>query len=104
MIQWGAPGWKFLHAVTFAYPRYPSERTKYRFFGFFKMLKYVLPCPKCRKEFAIESRNLTMKTMKDRDSLARWLVSVHNSVNRRLGKKRVPFSVVKYRYLGRHAR
>ena len=99
-MKWGRAGWKFLHAVTFAYPRYPSERTKYRFFGFFKMLKYVLPCNVCRKGFSIESKDLTMKTMKDRATLARWLVVVHNRVNKRIGKKTVPFSVVKYRYLG----
>jgi len=99
MVRWGRPGWKFLHAITFAYPKYPSEKTKYRFFGFFKMLKYVLPCPACRRGFALESGDLTMETMRSRETLARWLVAVHNRVNRRIGKKTVPFSVVKRIYV-----
>ena len=101
MVRWGRPGWKFLHAITFSYPKFPSERTKYRFFGFFKMLRYVLPCPACRKGFAMESRGFTMATMKNRDTLTRLLVEVHNRINRRLGKKTVPYSVVKFRYMSR---
>jgi hypothetical protein len=99
-LNWGRPGWTFLHAVTFAYPRFPSAKTKHRYLGFFKMLRYVLPCPTCRREFANETGKLTMKIFRDRRSLSKWLVSVHNKVNERLGKKKVPFTQVKIRYIG----
>ena len=41
-----------------------------------------------------------MKVFRDRKSLSRWLVDVHNRVNVRLGKKTVPFGAVKLRYIG----
>ena len=64
------------------------------------MLRYVLPCPACRREFSQESGKLTMKIFQSRRSLSKWLVDVHNRVNVRLGKKRVPFTNVKIRYIG----
>jgi mitochondrial FAD-linked sulfhydryl oxidase len=100
MINWGRPGWTFLHAVTFAYPRFPSYKTKHRYLGFFKFLRFVLPCPACRREFSVETRELGLHHFKNRRTLSKWLVKVHNNVNKRLGKRVVPFGQVKLRYLG----
>ena len=99
MINWGPPGWKFLHAVTFGYPTFPSTRTKKRYQAFFKMLAFVLPCPSCRREFAREP--VTIEHFRNRDTLSRWLVKVHNRVNERLGKPKVSYAVVRRRYLTR---
>lgn len=42
---------------------------------------------------------MTLDTVRDRDSLARWLYLLHNLVNERLGKVRVPtFERVRLRY------
>jgi hypothetical protein len=42
---------------------------------------------------------LTLATMRNRDSLARWLYCLYNLVNTRLGKKRNPsFARVRRRY------
>ena len=98
-VSWGPSGWKFLHSVTFAYPEQPTLVDKQRYLRFFKSLAYVLPCPSCRKEFAIVSRNLTISKLESQETLSRWLVAVHNSINKRLGKKVVPYNTVKRMYL-----
>jgi len=97
-LNWGRPGWTFLHAITFAYPRFPSQKTKRRYLGFFRFLRFVLPCPVCRREFS--TVDMGLKHFRDRATLAKWLVKVHNQVNQRLGKKKVPFGQVRLRYLG----
>jgi mitochondrial FAD-linked sulfhydryl oxidase len=97
-VQWGPSGWKFLHAITFAYPEKPTLLEKKRYLIFFKSLRHVLPCPVCSAEYARKTRTLSLKQMKDRDTLSRWLVKVHNQVNFKLGKRIVKYSTVKRIY------
>jgi hypothetical protein len=87
MSNWGPAGWKFLHAITRAYPDKPSEMTKKRYLTFFKSIQYVLPCPVCQIGFASESKDLKMSTLKNRQTLVKWLITVHNRINKKLGKK-----------------
>jgi FAD-linked sulfhydryl oxidase len=98
MFNWGRPGWKFLHAVTFAYPKNPDLKTKLRYRRFFKMLKYVLPCPLCRAHYAKLVQHLGIKHMKNTGTLSRWLVDVHNKINVKLGKKVFSYEEVKQMY------
>lgn len=85
--NWGPAGWKFLHTVTMAYPDNPSEVTKRRYLTFFKSIQHVLPCPVCQIGFADETKDLKIEKFKDRKTLVRWLVAVHNRINKKLGKK-----------------
>lgn len=98
-VNWGPAGWKFLHSVSFAYPEHPTLVDKQRYLRFFKTLAFVLPCPACRKEYSIVSRNLSMEKLANQETLSRWLVAVHNAVNKRLGKKIVSYNTVKKMYL-----
>ena len=98
-FNWGSHAWKFLHAVTFAYPDDPGKMTKIRYLTFFKLLRYVLPCSVCREGYSTDSHDLTLATMKNRDTLSRWLVTVHNRVNRRIGKKIQTYDMVVPKYL-----
>jgi len=98
-VNWGRPGWKFLHSVTFAYPEHPSLSTKFQYMKFFKSLQYVLPCPRCRREYTIAVRKLSLRQLQNTETLARWLVHVHNRVNVKLGKPVVPFEDVKKMYV-----
>jgi FAD-linked sulfhydryl oxidase len=98
MFNWGRPGWKFLHAVTFAYPSAPDLKTKLRYRRFFKTLKYVLPCPLCRAHYSKLVQGLTIGHMKNAGTLSRWLVDVHNKINVKLGKKTVSYDEVKQVY------
>ena len=99
MMNWGPSGWKFLHAITFAYPTVPTLKTKKRYMNFFRTLKYVLPCPLCSAEYAKNVKSLSLKNMRNKETLSRWLVGIHNRVNFKLGKKLYKYSTIKKNYI-----
>ena len=83
---WGPSGWKFLHAITFAYPHDPSSEKKRKMIDFFELIGDVLPCQKCR----IHWKNQLLEHPVDADSretLSKWLLARHNNVNTSNGKK-----------------
>jgi len=92
---WGPVFWKFAHAITFDYPEAePSTEDRERAQKFFAMLPWFLPCGVCGAHFIAtvrEKHPFTAATLQNRESLARWLVDVHNTVNRRLNKPEVSY-------------
>lgn len=81
---WGSHAWIFLHSVTMNYPDNPTPQDKREMKDFFNSLKYVLPCEKCAKNFQrnMAKYPLTDKILSSRDSLIKWLIDIHNMVNR----------------------
>jgi len=96
--NWGPAGWQFLHTITFAYPKNPTMKMKKRYLKFFKVLKYVLPCPVCCAGYAHNLKGLSLKHMRNTETLSRWLVGVHNQVNFKLGKKLKGYQEIKKMY------
>ena len=43
---WGPGAWKFLHSITFYYPKEPTSRDKEYHAKFFTSLQFVIPCEK----------------------------------------------------------
>ena len=77
--------------ISLNYPVKPSAADKNRYLEFFRSLQWVLPCRSCRESYGsiIERRGptrLTLDTMRDRESVARWLYHVHAAVSKRIGK------------------
>lgn len=84
---WGSHAWKFLHAVTFAYPENPSEAHKDAARHLFTSLKLLLPCGDCCSHYCMEfDKHHFEKHLQSRDLLSKWLVDFHNKVNKRLQK------------------
>lgn len=84
---WGPKAWIFLHSVTMHYPKNPSEQDKQMYFNFFKSLEKVLPCEKCAYNYAQNLQKLPLEpALENRDTLMRWLIGVHNEVNKEAGK------------------
>ncbi|BCS83409.1 putative FAD-linked sulfhydryl oxidase [Cotonvirus japonicus] len=85
---WGSAGWTFNHAVTFAYPIYPTAEDKRRYRNYFISLGDVLPCRYCResyKKFISTGKTaLTNEVLKNRDTLTKWFYDIHNAVNNKL--------------------
>jgi len=87
---WGPSAWTFLHAITFAYPKNPTEEDKLNYFIFFKLLAEVLPCNTCRQSYGQylqdpETR-LDMHALSGRAELAQWLYRLHQKINQKLGQ------------------
>ena len=85
---WGPSGWKFLHSVTFQYPIKPTVNDKAHYKEFFNSLKHTLPCEKCAHHYAAHLRKFPIDSaLETREKLVRWLINVHNEVNKSLGKR-----------------
>lgn len=85
---WGKCAWDFIHLITLGYPTNPTESDMYNYSQFIYDLQNVLPCSKCRANLRrhIQSLPLTYDSMKNRDSLVKWGIDLHNIVNHELGK------------------
>jgi len=88
--RWGPAAWDFLHTVSFHFPEQPTPRDRREYKAFFQSLGAVLPCEKCRAHY-VEYTNNHPIDLTGRGALARWLVGVHNAVNRRHGKREYSF-------------
>lgn len=85
---WGPSGWKFLHSVTFQYPIKPTVNDKAHYKEFFNSLKHTLPCEKCAYHYTAHLRKFPIDSaLETREKLVRWLINVHNEVNKSLGKR-----------------
>ena len=86
---WGPDFWRVAHSVTFLYPvSNPSENDKRVVTNFFTLLPFLLPCAACGMHFQATMKDMPLdgKVLASQDSLSRWLVKVHNTVNARKGK------------------
>ena len=104
MQSWGPSGWKFVHAVSFAYPVKAQPDQREAAYKFLTSLGLLLPCKVCCRHFGqyISKRvpSVEAAALKGRDSLSRLLVDAHNEVNVRLGKPVVPYETVYQMYMG----
>ena len=80
---WGPSSWKFLHYITVGYPEKPSDEIKKNTYNFFMALKYLLPCEKCRYDYAnhLNKYPLLDDILSSRTKLINWLINIHNEVN-----------------------
>jgi hypothetical protein len=80
---WGNHAWFFLETVCMAYPTNPSKSMKSSAKKFFLALKDLIPCEKCRNNYALHLKEypLTEKTLSSRDNLFVWIVNIHNCVD-----------------------
>ena len=87
---WGTCMWQFLHIISFNYPINPTDEQKKDYLQFLKLLEKTLPCKWCRinygKNIREKDTKLSMKTMKNRETLSRWVCKLHNKVNKMLDK------------------
>jgi len=98
---WGPSLWHTLHTISFNYPIKPTNKQKKQYYDFFIALQNVLPCGACRNNLKnnLKKCPLTNKSLKNRDSLSRWVYKLHNIVNKMLKKKcNLSYSQVRNRY------
>ena len=101
VTEWGPCAWKFLHAVSFASPKSPSPVEQQMYRTFFNDIANILPCALCKKHYQEFLHEHPVETQ-SRESLTRWLVEAHNSVNVRTGKPIMPYEAVCMKYSYTH--
>lgn len=84
---WGPHLWFIMHVISFEYPQQPSEYDKRIYHDFYNSLKDVIPCQDCRKHYRdFITRYPISPHLDTRDNLIKWVIQVHNFVNKSLGK------------------
>jgi hypothetical protein len=93
---WGPAGWLFLHCVTFGYPQDPDQydvdnglpvgETRRHYYNFFREVGFILPCKYCRDSYRDFAKEVPLaNSIKNRETLTKWLHTIHNRVNNKLG-------------------
>ncbi|CAO1633333.1 unnamed protein product [Jaminaea pallidilutea] len=104
----GRSTWDFLHSVAAVYPESPSKEQRAALLSLLTSLPILYPCGACaealtedyqrRESSSLASSTSTLaspapdsmtrqQATTDKDSAVRFMCSIHNDVNRRLGKK-----------------
>lgn len=85
---WGPSFWFSLHNITFNYPFQPTDEEKSDVKNFFQLLNTVLPCKICRVHYMKHIYNYPIEpSLNCRADLIKWLIDIHNVVNKMLGKQ-----------------
>lgn len=83
---WGPSLWRFLHATSFSFQ--PTDVSRRQMLQFLRSLGPVLPCSKCREHYQVYiDARLDERVVQDVNTLSRWVVDLHNSVNKKTGKQ-----------------
>ncbi len=100
-VHWGTHAWAFIESIALTYPVNPSVQEKQEYKEFFLSLQYVLPCPRCRNHY---KENLTKHALNDalknRENLIKWVIDVHNEVNKSNGKRILSYDEARKRMNG----
>lgn len=85
---WGPHLWKALHMISIGYPNEPNEEQKKNYKIFFENFYQVIPCSICSNNYKrhLTELPITNDIMKNRQGLAKWVIDLHNIVNKEHGK------------------
>lgn len=85
---WGPKTWFLLHSVTLEYPENPKDEDKQNFKDFIQSFQKIIPCLKCRENFKnhLTENPLTSEILATRQKVVKWMIDVHNSVNKMTNK------------------
>jgi len=84
---WGNAGWTFLHSVTLSYSDKPSKDEKNTMRTFLTIIRDILPCAKCRKNYSKHMTKYDLEEgLKSKDDLVRWMLNIRNASNKEIGK------------------
>jgi FAD-linked sulfhydryl oxidase len=96
---WGPIFWSTLHIIALAYPDAPSYTEKKAAKDLYTALTHLLPCPVCRQHYTEILKAMPVDTWLDsRTSLTKWVLNVHNEVNKQLKKPEITMSEFMAKY------
>lgn len=85
---WGPHLWKALHMISVGYPNEPNDYQKQHYKSFLENFYQVIPCSICSNNYKrhLEELPITDDVMKNRQNLSKWVIDIHNIVNKEQGK------------------
>ena len=83
---WGPMCWVLLHSISINY----DDKYKDKYFYLLRKLKFIIPCYDCiiHLKMFINENGIDQNSM-SKKYLTEWLINLHNSVNIKLGKKKI---------------
>ena len=97
---WGSTYWFTFHTGSTSYPTNPSKIVQQRMKGFIKGIPYIIPCEKCSVHALNYIEKSDLDTVcKNRKSLFKFFVDLHNDVNKRLGRPTMTLQDAKDKYI-----
>jgi hypothetical protein len=85
--MWGKYFWTTLHLAAMGYPDSPTIEDKETYRAFYTNFGRILPCYKCSINYMRHLTELPIdESLLNSVSLFNWTISLHNVVNRELGK------------------
>ena len=104
---WGPFFWHTIHIVALGYPKNPTYTDKKCAKEFYESLSFLIPCTICREHYKEHLvKNPLVTFLDSRNDLIKWTVTIHNAVNKMLGKQEWSESdvITYYERLGRRNR
>jgi len=96
--KWGSYGWIFFHAIAYQWEgEWFEEKVGIKFF---ENIGKFLPCPGCIAHYDKNYKNLEMSlidAVKNKLSLGKWLVMLHNSVSKWQNNDSYTMKFLKYK-------
>lgn len=89
---WGPPLWKVLHGVeTVAKVSSLQKDSDREGLWLLSHLEYIIPCKECIGHLVQFRKNNPI--LKSYPTIGEWVCALHNSVNEKLGKESIPWSL-----------
>lgn len=96
---WGSHAWIFLHTITLNYPKNPTLYDKKVYKNFFENLDKILPCTWCAHNYRIHMKKYPIQHyLGTKKNLVKWLIIMHNEVNKILKKNTINYEEFLYIY------
>jgi hypothetical protein len=97
---WGPHLWRSIHYIALGYPQQPTPEDVQNYYILFFNLWKVIPCYKCSVNYKRHLDELPIDSfLSTRIKLFEWTVSLHNIVNKELGKKQISLDDAKELYI-----
>jgi hypothetical protein len=81
---WGPSLWELIHTISFNYSL--DKKKEYKLF--FEIIKYLIPCEKCKNHYIIYLKYKPIERFLDnKNNLILWVNKLHNDINKKLNKK-----------------
>lgn len=93
----GSKTWAFLHTMAAYYPDRPTNTQKTEMKTFFYIFSKFYPCNSCAEDLQQQLKVSPPQT-DSQSTLSQWLCSIHNEVNRKLGKPEFDCKLVNQRW------
>jgi hypothetical protein len=97
--EWSGPTWDYLHTQGYYYSSNPSDSEKSQKLTLFRSILDNIPCQTCKRESSSwESTNLLTNAVSNNCTLSKWVLDLHNHVNKGLGRSEWEMKQVVERY------